>query len=107
LRILKREPERAQRLRERGELFLKLAQAAGIDTGLSAGLSVIPAITHSSVKAARVSQGLFRRNINVQPIVYPAVHERAARLRFFISSEHSPEQIRTTVGALAEELRRA
>jgi 8-amino-7-oxononanoate synthase len=107
LRILKREPARAQLLRQRGALFLQLAKAAGIDTGLSAGLSVIPALTHSSVKAGRLAQALYRRRINVQPIVYPAVQERAARLRFFISSEHSEEQIHTTVAALAEELPRA
>jgi 8-amino-7-oxononanoate synthase len=42
----------------------------------------------------------------VQPILYPAVPERSARLRFFVSSEHSEEQIRSTVEALAEELKR-
>jgi 8-amino-7-oxononanoate synthase len=81
-------------------------RARGVDTGLSIGLSVIPAITHSSLKAARLSEALFKRRINVQPIVYPAVQERSARLRFFISSEHTEVQIRTTVDALAEEMRR-
>ena len=42
--------------------------------------------------------------INVQPILYPAVEERAARLRFFITSNHTPEQIHYTVRAVAEEL---
>ena len=36
------------------------------------------------------------RGINVQPILYPAVEESAARLRFFIHSEHTEEQIRYT-----------
>ena len=54
----------------------------------------------------RLSEALFRRNINVQPIVYPAVAERVARLRFFISSEHTEAQIRSTVEALAQEMRR-
>lgn len=106
LRILRNEPQRAQRLRERGRRFLELARACGIDTGLSAGLSVIPAITHSSLKAARLAAALYRRGINVQPIVYPAVPERSARLRFFVSSEHSEAQIRSTVERLAEESRR-
>ena len=82
------------------------ARARGIDTGFSVGLSVIPAITHSSLKAVRLSEALFRRKINVQPIVYPAVQERSARLRFFISSEHTEAQIHMTVQALAEEMRR-
>jgi 8-amino-7-oxononanoate synthase len=106
LRLLRAEPWRPQTLRERGQQFLELARALGIDTGLSAGYSVIPAITHSSLKAARVAEALYRRGINVQPIVYPAVQERAARLRFFVSSEHSEAQIRSTVEALAEDLRR-
>ena len=42
----------------------------------------------------------------MQPILYPAVEERAARLRFFITSTHTAEQIRTTVRAVAEELDR-
>jgi len=106
LRLLNAEPQRSQALQARGRQFLEAARARGIDTGLSIGLSVIPAITHSSLKAARLSEALFRRKINVQPIVYPAVQERSARLRFFISSEHTEAQIHTTVEALAEEMRR-
>jgi 8-amino-7-oxononanoate synthase len=106
LRLLSAEPQRARALQARGRLFLEHARARGIDTGLSIGLSVIPAITHSSLKAVRLSEALFRRKINVQPIVYPAVQERSARLRFFISSEHTEAQVHMTVEALAEELRR-
>ncbi|MGA2189106.1 MAG: aminotransferase class I/II-fold pyridoxal phosphate-dependent enzyme [Steroidobacteraceae bacterium] len=106
LRVLQAEPQRVQVLQARGRQFLQAAQELGVDTGLSIGLSVIPAITHSSLKAARLSEALFRRKINVQPIVYPAVQERGARLRFFISSEHTEAQIRTTVEALAQEIGR-
>ncbi len=106
LRLMRAEPWRAQTLRERGRMFVERARAAGIDTGSSAGLSVIPAITQSSLKAARLSESLFRRGINVQPIMHPAVPDRAARLRFFISSAHTEAQIRSTVEVLAEELRR-
>jgi 8-amino-7-oxononanoate synthase len=37
----------------------------------------------------------------VQPVVYPAVEENAARLRFFLSCDHTPKQIRTAVAAVA------
>ena len=106
LRLLCAEPQRSRTLQARGRLFLERARERGIDTGLSVGLSVIPAITHSSLKAARLSEALFRRKINVQPIVYPAVQERSARLRFFISSEHTEAQVHMAVEALAEEMRR-
>ena len=43
---------------------------------------------------------------NVQPILYPAVEEKAARLRFFITSAHSSEQIERAVATVAEELRK-
>ena len=39
--------------------------------------------------------------MNVQPILYPAVPERSARLRFFLSSLHTPEQIRASVAETA------
>ncbi len=102
LRIMLAEPERVERLRERGEFFLEEAQSRGVDTGYSAGLSVIPANLKSSLKAVKVSNALFARGINVQPIVYPAVEEKAARLRFFLSSTHTKEQILFTLDALAE-----
>ena len=104
LRVIQREPERVVALQERGRYFLAQASAAGVDTGTCAGFAVIPAITGSSIKAARLSAALFERGINVQPILYPAVPEKSARLRFFISCEHGEPEIRETVAALAEEL---
>jgi 8-amino-7-oxononanoate synthase len=106
LECLRREPKRAAALRERGALFLELARAFGIDTGTSVGLAVIPAIVGGSMRAARLSAALFERGINVQPILHPAVPEKLARLRFFMSCEHSEADIREAVGALAAELAR-
>jgi 8-amino-7-oxononanoate synthase len=106
LQVLLAEPDRVATLQARGRLFLELARAAGIDTAYSRGLAIIPAITGSSIKAGRLAEALFQRGINVQPILYPAVEEKAARLRFFVSAMHSEEQIRQTVAALAEEIAR-
>ncbi len=102
LQCLCREPERVAALQERGRYFLAQAQAAGIDTGTSAGFAVVPAITGSSISAGRLAAVLFKRGINVQPILYPAVPEKSARLRFFISCEHSFVQLQETVSALSE-----
>jgi 8-amino-7-oxononanoate synthase len=104
LKVMQAEPARVVRLRERARLFHELARSRGVDTGLSQGISIVPAIVGSSIKAGRLSDALFRRGINVQPILYPAVSERAARLRFFMSCDHTAEQIRTTVDALATEI---
>ncbi|AZR96274.1 8-amino-7-oxononanoate synthase [Bordetella trematum] len=94
------EPQRVQALQARGRYFLERAQAAGIDTGTSTGLAVVPAIVGSSLKATRLSAKLFEQGINVQPILYPAVPEKAARLRFFISCTHTEAQIDHTIDVL-------
>jgi 8-amino-7-oxononanoate synthase len=104
LTVLQREPRRVARLRERATLFLKLAWERGLDTGSAAGTPVVPVIVGSAVTALRLSRALFDRGINVHPILPPAVPDRSARLRFFITTNHSEAQIRATVSAVADEL---
>lgn len=103
IRLLEQEPERVKRLHQRARLFLDLAHARGLNTGLSRGTPIIPILIGNSLDCLKLSQALFERGINVQPILYPAVDEASARLRFFITALHSEEQIRYTVNALAEE----
>ncbi|MDR0458424.1 MAG: aminotransferase class I/II-fold pyridoxal phosphate-dependent enzyme [Burkholderiaceae bacterium] len=102
LERLQAEPERIAALQTHGKLFLDAARAAGLNTGASAGYSVIPVITGSSLKAVHWSNALFEQGINVQPIFYPAVEEKTARLRFFICSTHQPEQIEHTIKIMAQ-----
>lgn len=102
IRILLQEPERVSTLRQRAGYFLETARAAGINTGHSQGYAVIPAIFGSSLKATRRSNELFRQGFNVQPIIYPAVEDAAARLRFFISSQHTNEQIDAVIASIVE-----
>ena len=102
--LLQEEPERVAKLSENARLFLRLAKNAGLNTGLSSSTPVVPVITGNSENAVQLSHALFGRGINVQPILYPAVEESAARLRFFVTSSHTDEQIRATVAAIAEEL---
>lgn len=104
--LMEKEPERVIRLRQRGKLFLELAKAAGIDTGKSEGYSVIPVMAGSSRNAVVLSNQLFDQGINVQPILRPAVEDKAARLRFFISSEHTEKQIRFAVDCTSELLKK-
>jgi 8-amino-7-oxononanoate synthase len=103
LDLLAEEPERVARLNANTRIFLDATRAAGLDTGLSQGFAIVPIIVGSSIAAGRLSAALYDRGINVQPILYPAVPERAARLRFFLSSEHSREHIDRTVAILVEE----
>jgi 8-amino-7-oxononanoate synthase len=105
IRAIRSEPEHLRRLHELSALFLMLAREAGLDTGDSEGTPVIPCIVGSSATALKLSNALLGRGINANPIIYPAVPEDKARLRFFVTSCHSEEQIRYTVKALAEELK--
>jgi len=105
LDILKSEPERTERLRRNGHLFLEEAKAAGLDTGLSMGHSVVPVIVGDSLRAAQLSNDLLAEGINVLPIIHPAVPEGMARLRFFITCDHTEEQIRRAVRLTAEKLK--
>jgi 8-amino-7-oxononanoate synthase len=104
LRLLEEQPERVGRLRERARQFLERARRHGLDTGMSKDSPVVPVILGNSLRAVRLSRALFERGINVQPILYPAVKESAARLRFFLTALHTEEQIEYTIRALVEEL---
>jgi 8-amino-7-oxononanoate synthase/acyl carrier protein len=104
LRLLEDEPQRVARLHRNARVFLTLARESGLNTGMSKDSPVIPVILGNSLHALRLSQALFARGINVQPILYPAVEESAARLRFFITARHTEQQIRQTIDALVEEL---
>jgi 7-keto-8-aminopelargonate synthetase-like enzyme len=88
------------------KLFLSLAKQKGLNTGRSKDSAVVPVILGNSLHSLQISQAMFVRGINVQPILHPAVEESAARLRFFITARHTEEQIRKTVDTLAEELKK-
>jgi 8-amino-7-oxononanoate synthase len=102
LKIMLREPERVAFLQENGKRFHQLAQENHINSGTSQGFSIIPVITGSSLRAAQLSGKLFDHRINVQPIIYPAVEEKAARLRFFLSCLHTQEQMEKAVKTIKE-----
>ena len=68
---------------------LSLAKEKGLDTGKSQGFSVVPIITGDSICSCLCYQELKNRGILALPIIYPAVEEGKARVRFFISPFHS------------------
>lgn len=104
LEIMLREPGRVERLHRNGKLFVEVAREHGLDTGTAAGTAIAPVILGESLKAAMLSNKLSERGFNVMPILHPAVPERLARLRFFITSEHTPEQITDAARVTAEEI---
>lgn len=105
LQLLQKQPERVARLKANGHLFLEEAASAGLNTGTSIGYAVVPIVIGDGIKAVKMTERLLARGIDALPIVYPAVPMKLARLRFFITSEHTPEQLRTAVRITKEELK--
>jgi 8-amino-7-oxononanoate synthase len=103
LRILEAEPERVGRVNRNATLFAGLLRDGGLDIAGSIGASIVPVVTGSSIRAGFLAQALFARGVNVQPILYPAVPERAARLRFFVTAGHGEAQLREAARIVIEE----
>ena len=104
LEIMHSEPERVERLQANGRHFLGRAREMNLDTGLSAGVGVLPVIVGDSALATKLSERLFQRGINVAPVTFPGVPMQSARLRFFLSASHTPDQIDQALFAVHEEL---
>ncbi|MEO0603053.1 MAG: aminotransferase class I/II-fold pyridoxal phosphate-dependent enzyme, partial [Myxococcota bacterium] len=105
LRLMIEEPWRVEKLQSNAQVFHDALVEHGVDTGPALGGSgVIPAIVGHSAHALFLSARLKEQGINVQPIVYPAVADDSARLRFFLSSTHSHEQLRWTAERVATTL---
>jgi 7-keto-8-aminopelargonate synthetase-like enzyme len=105
LKVLAKEPHRVSRLHEAANLFLNEAKKRGLNTGKSNNTPVVPVITGNSLHALLLSRRMNESGVNVQPILYPAVEESAARLRFFINATHSNQQILYTVEKCADHLK--
>jgi len=104
IRIMLREPERVARLQANGQRFLRKAREAKLDVGTSWGYAVTPVILGDSLRTIMLADRLLKRGYNAFPIVPPGVPEQSARLRFFISSEHTDADIDGAVAATREEL---
>ena len=101
LHLLEREPERCERLRQNSRFFKKCAQNLGLDTGLATETGVVPIIIGNSLKCLAISKMLFDRGINANPILHPAVEEKASRIRFFLTCSHTEDQLQLAAETLA------
>ena len=104
LDILEREPHRPKRLRERSRYFRQLAREYGLEMGGDEESPVSSLIVGDDKKTFHLSKRLFDQGIDVQPIVRPAVSADTARLRFFITANHTEEQLKATIPLVAKEL---
>lgn len=104
LDILEREPHRPKRLRDRARFFRQVARENGLDVGGDEESPVASLIVGDDKLAMMLSRNLLEQGVEVQPIVRPAVSATTARLRFFLTANHTEEQILQTVPMVAREL---
>ena len=104
LRLMKAEPQRVKKLRDISRFAFNAAKQAGIDTGVSEGYAVIPIMIRDAIKAVVVGEAMLERGFNMLPIIYPAVPMKESRLRLFVTSEHTEEQIQGAIDGLKEEI---
>lgn len=104
LDLMAAEPERVAKLQGNCAHFLRLAAEAGLQTGSAGPYAIVPVLVGDSLLAAKLSDQLLKRGVNVMPVLFPAVPMQGARLRFFLSALHSHDQIAAAVTATVEEL---
>ncbi|MBV6657175.1 MAG: aminotransferase class I/II-fold pyridoxal phosphate-dependent enzyme [Devosiaceae bacterium] len=104
IRLMKQEPERVARVQDNGLYFLEGAKARGLDTGPSWGLSIIPIMVGDSLRTAGLADRLMRKGINSFPVLPPGVPEKSARLRFFVTSEHTKDELDQALDCIQSEL---
>jgi len=107
LEVMRREPQRVATLRANGARLRARLRAEGLDTGLSLGFAVTPVVLGDSPTAAVAADLALAKGVSAPPILHPAVPERRARLRLFLSSEHSFDQIDRAATLVAEAVREA
>lgn len=107
LRIMRAEPERARRLQRNARYFIEQARANGLNTGESGDSAVVPIMAPDSEVAVWLTCKLFEQGVCAYPMLYPIVPRNKSRLRFFINTNHTQEQIDFTIRLLTENLKNA
>ena len=102
--VLQREPFRLAELKHRANLFRALAREHGLNLRGDDDSPIASLVVGDSNACMLLSQRLLAAGVHVQPIVYPAVAMKSARLRFFITRDHTEEQFRATMPILAREV---
>ncbi|MFC1546825.1 aminotransferase class I/II-fold pyridoxal phosphate-dependent enzyme, partial [bacterium] len=92
LEIIKKEPERMQKLKQIADMMRSEFQKMGYDTGTSV-TPIIPLLIGDNLKAFQMWRMLFDRGVFTTPVVSPAVPENRALIRTSYMATHSDEQL--------------
>ncbi len=102
LEILKAEPDRVSRLKQKSGLFLEAACKAGLNPGDAIGEAVVPLMFDSPEQTMLVSHVLLENGVYAPPIVQVGVPKDQPRIRFFFSAEHRDEDILRAIDIVAD-----
>ncbi len=101
LDLMIEEPWRLARLRGNARRFLDGAKKIGLDTGDAVDGGVVPVIFTDIEKTIMVSRHLLASGFYVPPIFQVGVPKNKPRLRFFISAQHTDQEIDGVLDCLA------
>lgn len=111
LDTLKADNSRVQRLQANARAFRDIARDLELDTGLSDATPIVPIMLggagDSVEKMAWVTRELYRNRVHVVGITYPVVPRGEARLRFFLTSEHTENQYRRALEITRQVIQRS
>lgn len=92
LRILKREPERVERLAANAAHMRERLRAAGVPFGASE-TAIVPIMTYDKIRTLTVTRALLERGVYVNPVLPPAVADGQCLLRTSYTATHTIQQI--------------
>lgn len=90
LKILKEEPERAERLKANGDYMRMKFREAGIHIGNSE-TAIIPVMTYETLRTFRIHHELLMGGVYTNPVITPAVPEGECLLRTSYTATHTKE----------------
>jgi 8-amino-7-oxononanoate synthase len=92
LEIMRKEPERRERLWRNARKLKDGLQSLGFNTGGSV-TPVIPIIVGENMKTFLFWKELFEGGVFTNPVIAPAVPEKSARIRTSVMATHTEEQL--------------
>ncbi|HYE81065.1 MAG TPA: aminotransferase class I/II-fold pyridoxal phosphate-dependent enzyme [Clostridia bacterium] len=99
LDIIEDEPEHLKKLWENISYFRSSLKALGFNLGNSE-TAIFPVIIGDDLKVREMCRRLHELDIYVNPVMYPAVPKRLARIRMSLMSSHTREQLDKALDAL-------
>ncbi len=99
LDIIKREPERIEKLWDNTRYAKELLTGNGFDIGEST-TPIIPIHVGDDVKTYQLATLMLQDGVYVNPVVHPAVEKGKAILRYSLMATHTKEQIDRSIDSL-------